>query len=186
MTWVDGVVLAILLLSAGVAYFRGAVREVLGVGAWVGAAIIGLLAEPVAKPFVAQYVQPEWLAIGIAVGAVFLVVLVILKVLIAWIAGKVQRSVLGGVDRAMGLLFGLARGAFIVVLAYIVGGLAVPATDRWPEEVRDARSLPLAADGARWVVDLLPPDFRPRLPEGTGRQDPSLDQLLRPPARNRT
>jgi membrane protein required for colicin V production len=186
MTWVDGIVLAILLLSAGVAYFRGAVSEVLSVGAWVGAAIVGLLAEPAAKPFVAQYVEPDWLATGVAAGTVFIVVLVVLKVLIAWIAGKVQRSALGGVDRALGLVFGLARGAFIVVLAYIVGGLAVPATDRWPEAVRDARSLPLAADGAAWVVDRLPEDFRPRLPDGTGTQDPNLDQLLRPPARSRT
>ena len=186
MTWVDGVVLAILLLSAGVAYFRGAVSEVLGVGAWVGATIAGLAAQPFAKPFAAQYVEPDWLASGIAVGAVFIVVLIVLKILIAWVAGHVRRSALGGVDRALGLLFGLARGAFIVILAYIVGGLAVPATDRWPEEVRDARSQPLAADGARWVVDKLPADFRPRLPEGTGRQDPSLDQLLRPPARSRT
>ena len=186
MTWVDFVVVAILLISAIVAFFRGAVREVLGVGAWVGAAIAGILAEPWARPFVEQYVQPDWLAIGLAVGGVFLVVLVVLKILIAWIAGRVQRSVLGGVDRALGLVFGLVRGAFIVVLAYIVGALAVPATDRWPEEVRNARSLPLAADGAAWAVAQLPPDFRPRLPEGTGRQDPSMDQLLRPPARSRS
>lgn len=186
MTWVDAVILAILLLSGLVAFFRGAVREVLGVGAWIGAAVVGILAEPLAKPFAARYVQPDWLATGIAVGAVFLVVLVVLKILIAWIAGKVQRSALGGVDRALGLLFGLARGAFIVVLAYIVAGLAVPAGDRWPEEVLRARSLPLVADGAVWVVAQLPPDFRPRLPDGTGRHDPSLDQLLRPPARSRT
>ena len=186
MTWVDGVVLAVLLLSAGLAYFRGAVSEVLGIGAWAGAVVAGLLLEPQTHPIAARYVQPDWLATGVAVGAVFLVVLVVLKILIAWLAGKVQRSALGGVDRALGLVFGLLRGAFVVVLAYIVGGLAMPAADRWPEEVRQARSLPLAADGARWVVSQLPPDFRPRLPEGTGRQDPTMDQLLRPPARSRT
>ena len=186
MTWVDGIVLAILLLSGVIAFFRGAVREVLGIGAWIGAAIAGILAVPFTKPLAAGYVQPDWLATGIALGAVFLVVLVVLKILIAWVAGHVRRSALGGVDRALGLVFGLARGAFIVVLASIVGGLAVPATERWPEEVREARSLPLAADGARWVVDHLPPEFRPRLPDGTGRQDPSLDQLLRPPARSRS
>jgi membrane protein required for colicin V production len=186
MTWVDGVVLAVLLLSAGLAYFRGAVREVLGIGAWGGAVVVAVLAEPGVRPLVQPHVQPEWLASGIAIGAVFLVVLVVLKILIHWIAGHVQRSTLGGVDRALGLVFGLARGAFVVVLAYIVGGLAMPAADRWPDEVRQAVSLPLVADGARWVVDTLPPDFRPRLPDGTGRQDPSLDQLLRPPARSRT
>jgi membrane protein required for colicin V production len=186
MTWVDGVVLAVLLLSAGLAYFRGVVREVLGIGAWVGAVVLGLVLEPTTKPLVQQHVEPEWLATGIAVGAVFLLVLVVLKILIAWLAGHVQRSALGGVDRALGLVFGLARGAFVVVLAYIVGGLLVPAADRWPEPVREARALPLAADGARWLVDKLPADFRPKLPDGTARQEPSMDQILRPPARNRT
>ncbi|MGG5811997.1 CvpA family protein [Falsiroseomonas sp. CW058] len=185
MTWVDGVVLAVLLVSAGLAYFRGAVREVLGIGAWAGAVVLAILAEPAAQPLAAQYVQPPWLATGIAVGAVFLVVLVVLKILIAWLAGRVQRSALGGVDRALGLVFGLARGAFIVVLAYIVGGLVMPAADHWPEPVRQARSLPLAADGARWLVDRLPADFRPRLAEGAVSRDPSMDQLLRPAARSR-
>jgi membrane protein required for colicin V production len=185
MTWVDGVVLAVLLVSAGLAYFRGLVREVLGVGAWVGAVVLAILAEPVTGPLALRYVQPPWLATGIAVGAVFLVVLVILKILIAWLAGKVRQSALGGVDRALGLVFGLARGAFVVVLAYIVGGLVMPAANTWPDPVRQARSLPLVADGARWVVDRLPDEFRPRLPEGAGRQDPSMDQLLRPPARSR-
>ncbi len=185
MTWVDGVVLAVILLSAGLAYFRGLVREVLGIGAWAGAIIAAVIAEPQATPIASQYVQPPWLATGAAVGVVFLVVLVVLKILIAWLAGKVQRSALGGVDRALGLLFGGARGAFIVVIAYIVAGLLLPSTDKWPDPVREARSLPLAADGAAWVVAKLPEEFRPRLPEGTGRQDPSMDQLLRPPARSR-
>ena len=186
MTWVDGVVLAVLLVSAVLAYFRGLVREALGVGAWVGAILVALWAEPAVLPLVSPHVQPPWLATGIAVGAVFIVVLVILKILIAWIAGKVQASAIGGVDRALGIVFGLARGAFIVVLAYIVGGLLVPDASQWPEPVRQARSLPPTADGARWVVAQIPPDFRPRLPEGAGGAQPSMDQLLRPPARSRT
>jgi membrane protein required for colicin V production len=185
MTWVDGVVLAVLVLSAALAYFRGLVREVLSVGAWIGAAIVGVVLEPQTKPLAAQYVEPDWLATGVAIGAVFLLVLVVLKIITAWIAGRVQRSMLGGVDRALGLVFGLARGAFVVVLAYIVGGLAMPAADRWPQPVREARSLPLAADGARWIVERLPADFRPQLPQA-GAPSPSLDQLLRPAARSRT
>lgn len=185
MTWVDIVILAVCLLSAGLAYFRGLVREVLGVSAWAGAIIVAILAEPAFTPLASQYVEPSWLATGVAVGVVFLLVLVVLKLLIAWLAGHVQRSALGGVDRVLGLVFGLARGAFVVVIAYIVAGLVLPDSDRWPEPVRQARSLPFAAQGAAWVVAKLPDDFRPRLPEGTGRQEPTMDQLLRPPARSR-
>lgn len=186
MTWVDGVVLAVLLVSAGLAYIRGFVREVLGIGAWVGAAVLGVVALPRSRPLAEQYVQPDWLATGLAIGGVFIVVLLVLKVLIHWIASRVQASAVGGVDRALGFLFGLARGAFIVVLAYIVAGLVVPATETWPPEVLQSRSLPLAADGANWLVAQLPAEFRPALPDGTGRQDLPLEQLLRPPARSRT
>lgn len=185
MTWVDGVVLVVLLVSAALAYFRGLVREVLGVGAWVGAVVLAILAEPTIRPMVEPHVQPTWLATGIAVGAVFLVVLLVLKILIAWIAAKVQRSALGGVDRALGMVFGLARGAFVVVLAYIVAGLVLPDVRQWPEPVRQARALPPTADAAAWLVARLPADFRPLLPQGAGGTDPGMDQLLRPPARSR-
>ncbi len=186
MTWIDGVALAVVLISAVIGLFRGFVRETLGVGAWVGAAVAGLLAEPQVTPLLAPHVSPDWLATGLAIGGVFVVVLVVLKIVIHVVANLVQRSLLGGVDRALGLVFGLARGAFVVILAYIVGGLAVPDQARWPAEVTGARALPYAADGAAWLIDQLPPEFRPPLPDGTGRQPPSLDQLLRPPARDRT
>lgn len=186
MTWVDFVALAVVLLSAVIGFFRGMVREVLGVGAWVGAAIAALVLESRTTPLLAPHVSPDWLATALAIGGVFIAVLVVLKILIHFIANLVQRSLLGGLDRALGLVFGVARGAFIVILAYIVGGLAVPDRARWPAEVLEARALPYAADGAAWLIAQLPPDFRPPLPDGTGRNQPSLDQLLRPPARDRT
>jgi membrane protein required for colicin V production len=162
MTWVDGVVLAVIALSALIAYFRGFVREVLGIGAWAGAIAFALYAQPALKP------------------------LLVLKLLIAWFAGVVRHSVLGGVDRALGIVFGLARGAFLIVLAYIVGGLFLPSPATWPEAVRDARTLPVVADAARTVVSQLPADYRPRLPELPERGLPSMDELLRPPARGRS
>jgi len=188
MTWVDFVALAVVLISAVIGFFRGMVREVLGVGAWVGATIGGLVAERQVTPLIAPHVSPEWLARALAIGGVFVVVLVILKILIHFVANIVQRSLLGGLDRALGLVFGVARGAFVVILAYIVGGLAVSDRARWPAEVIRARGLPYAESGAAWLIAQLPPEFRPPLPDasGTGRNQPSLDQLLRPPARDRT
>ncbi|MCK8783988.1 CvpA family protein [Roseomonas sp. NAR14] len=193
MTWVDGAVLAVLAVSALLAFLRGFVSEVLGIGAWVGAALAGLAARPSLQPRLEPYIDPPWLA-GVVAGAiVFLVVLVVLKVIISVVAGLVQDSVLGGPDRALGLVFGIARGALLVVVAYIAAVHFIPATERWPEAVLQSRSLPLAADGASWLVAQLPPDIRPQLglPPGSapgappGGQAPSADDLFRPPARNR-
>ncbi len=186
MTWVDAVVLAVLAVSAVLAFLRGLVQEVLGVGAWIGAAALALILRPSVAPLLQGTVDPPWLADALAAGAVFLVVLIVLKVLIAFVARLVQNSVLGGTDRALGMLFGIARGAFLVILAYILGGMLLPATERWPEPVREARSLPLVIEGAQWLVAQLPTEYRPRVASPPARPIPTQEDFERPPARNRT
>ena len=186
MTWVDGVVLAVLAFSAVVAFFRGMVREVLGVGAWVGAVLAALVLRQDVAAWFGDAVDPPWVAEALAAAGVFVTVLIVLKLIIHAIASRVQDSVLGGVDRALGLVFGLARGAFLVIVAYILGGMLLPATEQWPAAVRDARLLPLVVDGAQWLAGLMPPDIQPRVAIPPALPGPTQDDLMRPPARNRT
>jgi membrane protein required for colicin V production len=186
MNWVDGVVLAVLALSAVVALFRGLVQEVLGIGAWVGAALAALTLQPVLSPALVGAVETPWIADALALVGVFVAVLVVLKVVIAVVARRVQDSALGGTDRALGMVFGLLRGAFLVVVAYILGGMVLPEAERWPDPVREARSLPVVAEGARWLMDRLPPDYRAKLVAPPSSPDPGYNDLVRPPPRNRT
>jgi membrane protein required for colicin V production len=186
MNWVDGVVLAVLALSAIVALFRGLVQEVLGIGAWVGAILAALALQPVLSPLLLPSVETAWIADALAIAGVFLAVLVVLKIIIAVVARRVQDSALGGTDRALGMVFGLARGAFLVVVAYILGGLVLSDAERWPDPVREARSLPVVAEGARWLMEQLPPDLQRRLVAPPTLPDPGFNDLVRPPSRNRT
>ena len=186
MTWVDGVLLLVMVLSAILAFLRGFVREVLGIAAWIGAAFAAFALRGLVRPFMDEVVQADWLADGLSVAAIFLVVLIVLKLVIHVLAGSIQASPLGGVDRSLGAVFGLARGFFIAICAYALAGLLEPDTAQWPAPVREARSLPHAADGARWVVGLLPEEYRPRIAAPPERRVPTQEDLLRPPARNRT
>lgn len=186
MTWADGILLIVMVASAILSFLRGFVREVLGVAAWIGAAFAAFAFRQPVIALLNGAIEPDWLADGVAVGAVFLIVLVVLKLVIHALAGRVQRSPLGGVDRSLGAIFGLARGAFIAALAYVLAGLFVPAVERWPEAVREARSLPLVVDVARWVVGLMPEEYRPRIAAPPERREPTQEDLMRPPARNRT
>jgi membrane protein required for colicin V production len=185
MTWVDGVLAGVVVISAAVAYFRGLVREVLSLGAWVGAAAAAFLARPYLLPTTSAWIDTEWIADAVGAGAVFLVVLVLLKLLTNAIADRVQESSLGGLDRVLGLLFGAARGAVLAVVAYIMAGMFAPETATWPQAVKDARSLPFVAEGARQVVERVPEAYRPRLVAPPGPGGPTVDELLRPPARSR-
>ena len=64
----------------------------------------------------------------------------------------------GSIDRAVGLLFGLARGAFLVSLAYLVVSWVVPPSDQ-PIWLREARMAPLVREGALALDAIIPPEI---------------------------
>lgn len=178
MTWVDLVVLGVLAISGLLAFLRGFVREVLGIGAWLGAAFAAVWGLPLLRGPVGQWVEnPAWVD-PVALVAIFIVSLVVLLLIARLVGGMVRGSPLGSIDRTLGLLFGLARGAALVVLAYILAGMVIP-LNQWPSPVREARALRPAYEGARWAVYHLPERFRPPVPELPAGRSASLDALLR-------
>ena len=178
MTWVDAAVLGVLALSALLAFLRGLMRELLGIGAWVGAAFAAAWGAPLARPQVAAWLQMPDFVGPVTFGAVFLTALILLMILSRWISELVRGSVLGGLDRSLGLVFGLARGALLVIVAYIMVGLLIP-PDRWPVPVLHARSLPVVRDGAEKLQRALPEQYRPKLPDLPGAREATATDLLR-------
>lgn len=181
MTWVDLAVLGVLAISALLAFMRGFVAEVLGIGAWIGAAIVAIWAGPLARPqieiWMDQWVKQPALVTPVAFGVVFLIALVLLLILSRWIGELVRNSMLSGLDRSLGLLFGLARGAVLIVCAYIGTGMLIP-MDKWPVAVLDARLLPVAYRGAALIVKALPQPYQPRLyPPPEGQETTAADLL---------
>jgi membrane protein required for colicin V production len=160
MTWVDLVILGFLAVSGLLAFARGFVREVLGIGAWIGAGIVGTMALPTMRGVVRDWVPaPEWVdPVGFILA--FLATLIILILVARAIGSAVRKSALGGVDRTLGLVFGLARGAAVVIIAYIIGQMVFP-IERWPDVVLEARTLTPIYEAARWVREQLPEPYRP-------------------------
>ncbi len=179
MTWVDLVIFGFLAISGLLAFVRGLVREVLGIGAWGGAAAAAILALPSMREVVRTWLStPEWVD-PVSFVVVFLLTLIVLMLIARAIGGFVRGSALGGVDRTLGLVFGLARGAGVVVIAYIVGQMVFP-IERWPDAVLEARTLAPTYEAARWVRDQLPPLYRPHTldPPPAGREA-TAEALLR-------
>ena len=184
MNWVDLLVIAVIAFSAMLAFLRGLVREVMGIGAWVGAAILAVWGGPSLEPRVRAWTGNGDLAAPLAYVGVFVGSLILLSIVAGLIGGVVRGSLLGSIDRTLGVVFGLARGALLVCVAYIGAGLLMPA-DRWPDPVVEARALPYAYEGAAWLASQLPQQFRPRVPEPPpGRQTRAAD-LLHVPAQGR-
>ena len=163
----DVAVLGVILLSALLALMRGFVHEILSFSAWIGAAVATIYGFPFAQPYARELIDISLLA-DIAVGmAIFLVSLVVLTLFAKLLAELVQGSRLSAIDRILGLLFGVARGAAIVCLAWLIFAWLVP--DQRPGWIRTAYSLEYLKEGASWLQDLLPQSFRDSLGETATR-----------------
>jgi membrane protein required for colicin V production len=152
-------VLAIIAVSAVFAFARGVVREALSIVAWVGAVLVALYGFNPVYAIVVPLVTTPLLADLVAGLGLFLVALVILVAVTSSIARRVQRSALSPIDRTLGFIFGLVRGAVIVSLAWLVLDVAVPMNER-PLWIRDAKSAPYLAQGADMLSHVLPPSLR--------------------------
>ncbi len=161
-------VLAVLLLSALLAVMRGFVHEVLSFSAWIGAAVVTVYAFPYAQPTARELIDIPVLADIVTGVAVFLVSLVLLTLFAKLLAELVQGSRLSAVDRLLGLLFGLARGAALVCLAWLIFAWLVPKEQR-PDWIQSARTLPYLEQGASWLQELLPSSFLSSLGEAAQR-----------------
>lgn len=151
----DIIVIAIIGLSALFGFVRGFLREVLSIGAWIVAGLAAWFGLPFLRPFARQYISHELIA-DVATGvAIFLVVLVVASVISHMITRSVRESSLGALDRSLGVLFGIARGAVIVSVALlIVDNFYAP--DNRPEWLKDARTLPVVQIGADIVRQFVP------------------------------
>lgn len=138
---VDFALIAIVLLSAVVGLLRGVVREVISAAAWV----LGIWAAAnygsAVTPYIARYVAST--ALQLWLGRLAIVVLVLIAgALLGFAARLLMRgSGLSGLDRLLGMVFGVVRGGLI--LAAIIWSLRVAGLDHEPWW-RESKLIPYA------------------------------------------
>ena len=151
MNPLDIAVVAIIVLSAVFAFARGFVREALSIVAWVGAAAATVYGFGPALERIDPLVKNPLLSQLIAGFGLFVGSLIILTILTSFIARTVRASSLSPIDRTLGFVFGLARGAFIVCLAYLLLDISVQPSERpvWIQQAKSAEFLKRGADELR-------------------------------------
>ena len=172
----DIVFVAVLAISAVIALIRGFVKETLTVAGWVGAIFITLYGYPYLAALLSDLITETWIAATVAASTLFLVSLVILTILSHLLASRVQGSMLNHLDRALGFVFGLVRGIVLVSMVYL-GGTVAWDEDNLPDEIADAKSLPLVKLGADFLASLAPEDAFPGRDDPGDRIDDAVDKI---------
>jgi membrane protein required for colicin V production len=158
ITWLDLLLLAIMVVSGILAMIRGFMREVLSVAAWAVAAAVTVLLYDKVLPIAEANVGSGTLAKIATILGIFLLTLLIASIITARVSNLVLDSRIGALDRTLGFVFGLARGLLIVVVAFYLFAWFVPA-NKLPEGVRDAKSREALQATGSWLVSLLPQDM---------------------------
>jgi membrane protein required for colicin V production len=149
-------VLIIVGLSALLSFFRGFVREILSLGAWMGAVVITLYMFPSATKFIEPHVGSAVIASGLASIGLFFVALISISIITGLVLKFLKTGAeVGLLDNLVGLCFGVARGVLIVAIAYFIMSVMIVEKD-YPDWVKEAKTQPFIAKAATLVGKLTP------------------------------
>jgi len=156
LTLFDLIALGLLSISAGVGFFRGAVREMATVLALLVAGAAALWGLRFSGPVLRGFVEPAWAANVAAILLVFVIVYVALRLIGGSMADRVQATdVLGFLDRLIGAGFGLLR-SLVVLGAFSLAFNAATPPDRMPHWIAGAALYPLTKAAGEVLKALAP------------------------------
>lgn len=161
MTSFDYIVLAILGVSAVLGLLRGLVKEVLSLIAYVLAFVAAVWWGPAVSLWIAPYIDNAVLRTGVAYGAVFIIVLLLVGLANITLSTLIKKTGLTPADHGLGGLFGLLRGALIVLVLVGLAGYTELPKEPWWQEARLSRSI---VQGIQQVKLMLPPSLASWLP----------------------
>jgi len=136
MTPVDYLIVLVLVVSAGVGFWRGFVKEALSlltllVAIWLAWRFAALV-EPKLSNWAADHEVRIWIA-----RAIIFALALVLGALVSWVARQLIRHTgLTGVDRMLGGAFGFARGVLVVGLLVLALDFLDLDQDAWWQSAR--------------------------------------------------
>ena len=174
----DLVVLGVVVISALLAAVRGFTREVLAIVAWVSAAAAAWFLHPFLLPTAQQYIANPTVALVAAIGAIFVLTLIVVSIITVKLSDAILDSRIGALDRTLGFVFGAARGVLICVIGWVF--LAWLVQGKTPEWASAAKTRPMLENTGNALIAMLPDNpegllkqIRPPRPEADPAEPPS-------------
>jgi membrane protein required for colicin V production len=153
MTAIDFVLLAIIVVSGMISLIRGFIRESLSLVTWVAAIWIAIMFHGEVSPYFAEQIPDQTLRDIAGFAALFIGVVLAGGLVGLIISMLVATSGLTGTDRALGVVFGLARGVVVsAVVVMLAGQTAVTSSQPWD----DSQLRPYLQPVADWLYRYMP------------------------------
>lgn len=156
----DLAVLGVIALSCLFAFFRGFVKEILSLGAWIGAGLVTIYLFPSVAEHLKPHFKSETVSAGVATLGLYIGSLIIFSIINMFIIKFIkQGKEIGMLDNLMGLMFGAFRGALIVSLGFFLLSIALPEKE-YPDWLKKSITRPYVEKGAVLLAKAAPEYLR--------------------------
>ncbi|MEM7617326.1 MAG: CvpA family protein, partial [Pseudomonadota bacterium] len=161
----------LLLTSTLFAFLNGFINSSLSFIVWVGSLILSLIIGPMLQPYVAQHFTNRYVSSIITGIITYAIIMIILALIAKPIREKARKYVDSLVDRSLGVIFGFARGMFIIcvfvivtmfVNGFITGNLDsenVSSDENAPEWLLNAKTYSFVNISTETLLSILPDDL---------------------------
>ena len=156
---IDVILIAVIIISVLFALYRGLVRELLGIAAWILAGFAALYSYAPLQPVMNKIIENKTTAGIVGSCIVALLVLVIMTLINSWITKRLRQSALSGLDRILGFAFGIARACLLAAICYLAASMFMP--EKKLNEMEEQNiSIPYIRTMAGWLEHVIPNNIK--------------------------
>jgi membrane protein required for colicin V production len=157
MSWVDLIIIVIIVISALISLVRGFVKESISLASWMFAGFIAFIYFTPLADLLEPYIESPTIRTGSSFAILFVSSLIVGAIINFMVSQLVSKTGLTGTDKSLGVVFGTARGVLIVVivLALLTELTPMPSESWWQE----SSMIEYFASMASWIKDVLPEDI---------------------------
>ena len=153
MIWIDYAIICLISISLIIGLFRGLVREAFALVTWGVAFWVGLTFSTHFATLLQKSISDPSARMATAFIALFLLTLILGAIINKLLSVLIDKTGLTGTDRMAGLIFGIARGVFLIIILVMLAGLTpLPESSWWKE----SQLLPLFQALAVWLKLHMP------------------------------
>ncbi len=155
MSWLELLIIGVIALSALISLIRGFVKESISLLSWIAAGIIAFRYFSAMAELLEPYLADPTIRSMAAFAVLFISTLIIGAIINFIMSQLVSKTGLSGTDKALGVVFGGARGVLIVTMIVLLASLTpMPEAQWW----QDSAMVGFFQQLAEWVKGIIPAD----------------------------
>lgn len=176
MITIDYLIIAVLLVSMIVGFFRGFFPELVSIATWIVAVFAAMNFSGMVEPYLQGKLGSVVIELWASRLIMFVAALILGGLLGQLVSLLIDKSGLSGTDRMLGLLFGIVRGAVILGVLAIFGQLLGFQKEPWWPESQLIPMTERVGDALRVMVPDSVNDFLDNKLEPAG-PEPAADDV---------